>query len=73
MTKKLKCDNSQAVRIPKNSQFRNSTLKVFKRGKDIVIREIPKNLVKAYNLLTQFPEDFYTEGRKDTPPQRKKT
>jgi antitoxin VapB len=69
----FKYGNSQAIRIPKDFQFQNRKIKVFKRGKDIVIRELPKNLAAAYKLLTQFPDDFFAEGRKDTPPQRTKT
>lgn len=30
-----------------------------------------KNLVKAFELLTQLPDDFFAEGRKDPPPQER--
>lgn len=72
MTKVFKCGNSQAVRLPKNFRFSSNEVEIFARGKEIIIREVPKNLAKAFELLTQLPDDFFAEGRKDTLPQRRK-
>ena len=61
--------NSQAVRIPKQFQFTCDEVEIFKRGGELVFREKPKNLAKAFELLTSLPENFFAEGRGDLPPQ----
>jgi antitoxin VapB len=46
-------------------------VEIFKRNNELVIREISKNLVSAFELLTQITDDFFAEGRKDLPPQKR--
>lgn len=70
-TKVFKSGNSQAVRLPKEFQLKGEEVEIFKRNGDVVIREIPKNLARAFELLTQLPNDFFAEGRKDLPPQKR--
>ena len=70
-TKVFKSGNSQAVRLPKEFQLNGEKVEIFKRNGDVVIREIPKNLTRAFELLTQLPNDFFAEGRKDLPPQKR--
>lgn len=70
-TKVFKSGNSQAVRLPKDFQINNEEVEIFKRNGEIVIRQIPKNLVRAFELLTQLPEDFFKGGRNDLPPQER--
>lgn len=70
--KVFKCGNSQAVRLPKNLQFDVDEVEIFKRNDELVIRRIPLNLAQAFKLLTEMPDDFLAEGRKDTPPQERK-
>lgn len=70
-TKIFKSGNSKAVRIPKDFDLCGEEVEIFKRNGDIVIREIPKNLVGAFKLMTQLPEDFFAEHRKDNPPQER--
>ena len=70
-TKVFKSGHSQAVRIPKEFQLKSEEVEIFKRGNDVILREHPKNLARAFELLTQMPEDFFAEGRKDTPPQER--
>jgi len=67
--KVFKSGNSQAVRLPKDFQFKCSEVEILKRGNDVIIREIPKNLAHAFNLLKNLPDDFYATERKDKPPQ----
>jgi len=71
VTKVFKSGNSQAVRLPKAFRIRGKQVVIFRRKGDIVIREIPKTLEKAFVLLTQFPEDFFAGGREDTSPQER--
>lgn len=70
-TKVFKSGHSQAVRIPKEFQFKTDVVEIFKHGDEIVIREIPKNLSGAFKLLTQFPNDFFATERVDLPPQQR--
>ena len=67
--KVFKSGNSQAIRLPKDLQMEEGEVEIFKRNDELVIRAIPKNLAKAFHLLTQLPVDFFPEGRNDLPPQ----
>jgi len=67
----FKSGNSQILRLPKDFQFQSSEVEIFKRDGDVIIREIPKNLAQAFVLLTKLPDDFFSEGRIDTPPQER--
>lgn len=70
-TKVFRSGNSQAVRLPKDFQFDSDEVEIVKRNEEVVIRAIPKNLSGAFNLLTQLPDDFFSEGRVDLPPQER--
>ena len=67
----FKSGNSQAVRLPKEFRFSSDTVEIFRHNGDIVIHEIPKNLAKAFELFSKFPDDFYADSRKDTLPQHR--
>jgi len=71
ITKVFKCGNSQAVRLPKDFQLESEEVEIFKRNNDIIIREIPKNLSRAFELLTLLPDDCFSEEREDTEPQER--
>lgn len=68
-TRVFKSGNSQAVRLPKEFCVKGKVLEIFRRGDEIVLREPEKGLVRAFELLTQLPDDFLSEGRQDLPPQ----
>ncbi len=70
-TKIFKSGNSWAVRLPQGFQFDFNEVEIFKRGDEVIIREIPHNLKDAFTLLTKLPADFYRKPRKDTPPQKR--
>jgi len=36
-----------------------------------VLREPGKGLGRAFEVLTELPDDFLAEGRQDTPPQHR--
>ena len=69
ITKVFKSGNSQAVLIPKEFHINSEKVEIFRRKGEIVIREIPQALERAFELLTQFPGDFFEEERVDRPPQ----
>lgn len=70
-TRVFKSGNSQAVRLPKEFNFLSSEVEIFKRNNEIVIREKIRDLSRAFELLTQLPDDFFADGRKDLPPQER--
>jgi len=70
-TRVFKSGNSQAVRLPKEFSVRSKVLEIFRRGDEIVLREPAKGLTRAFELLTNLPDDFLAEGRQDTPPQHR--
>lgn len=72
-TKVFRSGNSQAIRLPKDFQMHSDEVEIFKQGSDVVIRQIPKNLARAFELLTQLPEDFFKEGRVDLPSQERES
>lgn len=70
-TRVFKSGNSQAVRLPKEFSVRSKTIEIFRRGDEIVLREPAKGLSRAFDLLTELPDDFLADGRKDGPPQHR--
>lgn len=70
-TKVFKSGNSQAVRIPKKYHLTSDKVKIFKRNNELIIREEPKNLKQAFELMTQMPNDFFAQDRIDDQPQER--
>ncbi len=70
-TRVFKSGNSQAVRLPKEFTVRSKVLEIFRRGDEIVLREPAKGLARAFELLTNLPDDFLAEGRQDKPSQHR--
>jgi len=60
-----------AIRIPKDFQLRGDEVEIIKQDDQIIIREIPQNICKAFELLQTLPDDFFAEGRNDLPPQKR--
>jgi antitoxin VapB len=65
IAKVFRSDNSQAVRLPKQFQLTGDQVEIFRRGDEIVLRERPKSLARACNLLCNLPD----VGREDAPSQ----
>ena len=59
----FKSGNSQAVRLPKEFQFNTSEVQIFRRGDEIVLRKMPANLNRVFELLTDLSDDFMENGR----------
>lgn len=70
--KVFRSGNSQALRIPKEFTFKAEEVEIFRRGDEIVLREKPAELARAFEILAGMPEDFFPEGREDPPPQKRK-
>ena len=73
MAKIFKSGNSQAIRLPKDFQFRNKQVAIARKGKKVILWEIPQNLAEAYYLLVSLPGDFFSDGRHDMPPQERES
>ena len=71
ITRVFKSGNSQAVRLPKEFSVSSKVLEIFRRGDEIVLREPTQGLTRAFEVLTELPDDFFAEGRQDTPPQHR--
>jgi antitoxin VapB len=70
--KVFRSGNSQAVRLPKEFRFKAKEVEVFRRGDEVVLREKPVNLARAFDLLASLPEDFDLPGRAKEVPQKRK-
>jgi len=62
--------NSQAVRLPKQFRLKSDEVEIFRRGEEIVLREKKGGLARAFEILSNLPEDVLGDERKDAPPQR---
>lgn len=69
--KVFKSGNSQALRLPKEFQFHCKEVEIFKRDNEVVLREKPKNLKHAFELLSSMPNDFFSNGRDESLPQER--
>jgi len=70
-TRAFKSGNSQAVRLPKEFSVKSKVVEILRRGDEIVLREPGKGLGRAFEVLTELPEDFLVEERQDTLPQHR--
>ncbi len=68
----FKSGNSQAVRLPKQFRLNATEVEISRRGAEIVLKEKSRGLASAFHLLASLPDDFFPQGRKDKPPQRRK-
>lgn len=63
--------NSQAVRLPKEFRLNVEQVEIFRRGDEIVLREVPVNAATIFDALASLPPDFMEGGREDSPPQER--
>jgi antitoxin VapB len=71
VAKVFKSGNSQAVRLPKEFRLSTEEVEIFKRGDELVLREKPRNLVRAVELLYELSEDMLDEVADEPPQQRR--
>ncbi|MDF1795400.1 MAG: type II toxin-antitoxin system VapB family antitoxin [Coxiellaceae bacterium] len=70
-TKVFKSGNSMAVRLPKDCQLTGDTVEIIKKGNTLILREIPPNLAKAFEIMEHMPADYFTTGRQQSAPQER--
>jgi antitoxin VapB len=69
----FKSGNSQAVRLPKEFRFQSEEVEIFRRGKEVVLREISNGMERAFWLLANLPIDVDAiEELRSEPPQKRK-
>jgi antitoxin VapB len=67
-TRVFRSGNSQAVRIPTEFRLHGPEVEIYRRGDEIVLREVrDRDLSAAFALLTELPLDDLV--RDDGPPQ----
>jgi antitoxin VapB len=71
ITKVFRSGNSQAIRIPKEFRLLSDEVEILRRGDEIVLRERPRSLARAFELLTALSGDFFPTGRKQPKPQKR--
>jgi antitoxin VapB len=68
----FKSGNSQAVRLPKKFRVKSKELEIEKRGDEIILRERPVGMERAFYLLTELVNLDALKKRKDDKPQKRK-
>jgi antitoxin VapB len=72
IAKVFRSGNSQAVRLPKEFRFKTREVEIFRRGREVVLREKDKTLARAFELIAGLPDDFDIPGRRKDYPQKRK-
>jgi antitoxin VapB len=67
----FKSGNSQAVRLPKEFRLKSKEVEIFRRGDEVVLREKPANMARAYELILSLPDDLEIHDRDNDLPQER--
>jgi antitoxin VapB len=70
--KVFKSGNSQAVRLPKAFRVKSKEVEISRRGDEIVLRERPGTLARAFDVLAALPADVARVRRTKDRPQKRK-
>lgn len=70
-TKVFRSGNSQAVRLPKDFQFKVKEVEIFRRGDEVVLREKRRGMGRVLDIIDELPEDMF-DIPADGPPQKRK-
>jgi antitoxin VapB len=68
----FKSGNSQAVRLPKQFRVKSKEVEIYRRGDEIVLKEKPVGMGRAFDLIASLPEDILQIRRKKDLPQKRK-
>jgi antitoxin VapB len=55
--------SSQAVRLPKAFRIPGNEVRIFKKGKQVILEPIETTWDSLFESLSEFPEDFMKVGR----------
>jgi len=70
--KVFRSGNSQAVRLPKQYRLKSEEVEIYRRGEEIVLRETPDNMARAFEIIANLPEDVLVRPKKKDLPQKRK-
>ena len=56
----------------KQFRFKSKEVEIFRRGKDVILREKDEDMSRAFDLLAGLPDDFEIRGRDTDLPQQRK-
>ncbi len=62
--KVFRSGNSQAVRLPKQYRLKSKEVEIYRRGDEIVLRETPGNMARAFEIIANLPEDVLVRPKK---------
>jgi antitoxin VapB len=65
--------NSQAVRIPKEFRMPGETVKISRKGNQIILEPLETTWDALFESLRDFPDDFMQEGREQPSMQKRKS
>lgn len=68
----FKSGNSQAVRLPKEFRLKSKEVEIYRRGKEIVLRERDGSMSRAFDLIAGLPQDMERRDSAKDRPQRRK-
>jgi antitoxin VapB len=63
--------NSQAVRLPKEFRFSTDEVEITRRGEEVILREKPRTMVRALELIMELPEEMFEDIKDERPPQER--
>lgn len=66
----FKSGNSQAVRLPKDFRFKSEEVEIFRRGNEVILREKPKGMARAFELIASLPIEDLAEECDEPPKER---
>ena len=61
--------NSQAVRLPKAYRFLTKEVKIYKKGNQVILEPLESSWDSLFGSLSEFPADFFEDGRCQPPMQ----
>lgn len=67
----FKWGSGQAVRLPKEFRLTSAEVEIFRRGDEIVLREKPRTMLRAFELIAELPETIL-DARDERPPQERR-
>jgi antitoxin VapB len=70
--KVFRSGNSQAVRLPKQYRLKTKEVEIYRRGDEIVLREMPVSMAHAFEIIAGLPEDIFIRPKKKDLPQKRK-
>jgi antitoxin VapB len=59
----FKNGSSQAVRLPREFRISGDKVKIFRKGKQVILEPIETTWDVLFESLSEFPEDFMKDGR----------